>query len=276
MSPQPILQTQIPLSHRDFSSGQTTGQCDSETRKGSGSPPATYTDSLHSQRENIIEESETTSSSEKHERPATEEPSELRHGVVANVITDEPDDVSAHPPAGNPLPYTPPSRATTTPFSRSVDPQGGDEHLPPRSRTIAFNEPRRRRPDNAVSSTAAIAAAESLSPAREPSLRLHRVSARMPGDSAMDSGYGGFPGPVTIATYVAGAVSRRLTSRQEEPPRPPGVPFTRTATQTSYLTFEHHVGRNSTFKGLTTEQQEELGGIEYRVRRAESCDVSRA
>jgi Trk-type K+ transport system membrane component len=32
-----------------------------------------------------------------------------------------------------------------------------------------------------------------------------------------------------------------------------------------YLSFQANVGRNSNFKGLTTEQQEELGGVEYRA-----------
>lgn len=33
----------------------------------------------------------------------------------------------------------------------------------------------------------------------------------------------------------------------------------------SYLTFDATVGRNSTFKGLTRAQEEELGGVEFRV-----------
>lgn len=33
----------------------------------------------------------------------------------------------------------------------------------------------------------------------------------------------------------------------------------------SYISFDAVVGRNSKFHGLTTAQEEELGGIEYRV-----------
>lgn len=33
----------------------------------------------------------------------------------------------------------------------------------------------------------------------------------------------------------------------------------------NYLTFDAEVGRNSNFRGLTKEQEEELGGVEYRV-----------
>lgn len=34
----------------------------------------------------------------------------------------------------------------------------------------------------------------------------------------------------------------------------------------SYISFDAVVGRNSKFHNLTTAQEEELGGVEYRVR----------
>lgn len=43
-----------------------------------------------------------------------------------------------------------------------------------------------------------------------------------------------------------------------------GLPGTLTK-PVSYITFDATVGRNSRFRGLTTAQQEELGGVEYRA-----------
>lgn len=43
----------------------------------------------------------------------------------------------------------------------------------------------------------------------------------------------------------------------------------------SYLSFEPTIGRNSRFLGLTSEQKEELGGVEYRVRNRSIMPVRR-
>lgn len=81
----------------------------------------------------------------------------------------------------------------------------------------------------------------------------------------MSRGFGGFANPLTLA---AGAITRRIAARgsdrrssveSERPPAPPP------AKSVPYLTFIPNVGRNSKFKGLTTEQQEELGGVEFRA-----------
>ncbi|KZP01526.1 TrkH-domain-containing protein [Calocera viscosa TUFC12733] len=105
------------------------------------------------------------------------------------------------------------------------------------------------------------------------SLRLHRTQtamsdrpSRAPEVGQRDRGFGGFPLPFEIVNGVL----RRLT---------PGVHsrLTRTLSiqpehtmasvkhSTTYLTFEAIIGRNSNFYGLTHEEEEELGGVEYRA-----------
>lgn len=89
----------------------------------------------------------------------------------------------------------------------------------------------------------------------------------------MTTGYGGFPNPLTAA---AGFVRRQLPAAIERSITMPrtttlastkaGQARTEPATKNvSYLTFDATVGRNSKFRKLTTAQQEELGGVEYRV-----------
>lgn len=90
----------------------------------------------------------------------------------------------------------------------------------------------------------------------------------------MSTGYGGFPNPLAAAaTFVRrqlpAAVERNMTM-----PRTTTLASTKSgpagrmdaATKpVSYFTFDATVGRNSKFRRLTTAQQEELGGVEYRV-----------
>ena len=82
-------------------------------------------------------------------------------------------------------------------------------------------------------------------------------------DSAMTTGYGGFPNPVSIAVS---AVSRRIAAGTERRPsvQSAEVPAPKISPDQSFAPTE---GRNSKFKGLTVEQQEELGGVEFRVSR---------
>lgn len=107
---------------------------------------------------------------------------------------------------------------------------------------------------------------------------LQRTPTHHPED-ALHSGFGGFPNPLVAAADFArrklpglNQVERHLTM-----PRTTTLASIHTNTDAggnggpkkgvSYITFDAVVGRNSTFKGLTTAQQEELGGVEYRVRR---------
>lgn len=93
-------------------------------------------------------------------------------------------------------------------------------------------------------------------------------------DHALHTGFGGFPNPVSAA---AGYVRHRYGTTVERHltlPRTTTLNSTHTighstdknAKSVSYITFDAVVGRNSEFHGLTERQQEELGGVEYRVR----------
>jgi hypothetical protein len=98
-------------------------------------------------------------------------------------------------------------------------------------------------------------------------------------DSAMNTGFGGLPNPIgLLASYVAGKLPAKLDQRLTMPrtttftstANPRGTRSDQSAEGTafrSYLTFDLvNVGANSRFGGLTAEQREELGGVEYRVR----------
>jgi len=55
---------------------------------------------------------------------------------------------------------------------------------------------------------------------------------------------------------------------QREPSNDPH----RLSKSVSYISFNTEVGRNSKFLRLNAEQQEELGGVEYRVRNSSSIN----
>lgn len=94
---------------------------------------------------------------------------------------------------------------------------------------------------------------------------------------------GGFPNPFIVAVkFFASRISivRQAFEAPEDPfPRTSTLVSTRSGTQAeqwndphrlkesvSYISFNTEVGRNSKFLRLNAEQQEELGGVEYRVR----------
>jgi hypothetical protein len=108
------------------------------------------------------------------------------------------------------------------------------------------------------------------------------------------SGFGGFPMPHEIlrsgVKYFFPKLERKITrtvtfQRTGTFQRPGGLPMNRTATMASgrsytgtinpagsgapvpvpYISFDAVVGRNSRFRDLTSEQMEELGGVEYRA-----------
>ncbi|GAA6022173.1 hypothetical protein JCM10207_003933 [Rhodosporidiobolus poonsookiae] len=106
--------------------------------------------------------------------------------------------------------------------------------------------------------------------------------------SAMHTGFGGFPNPIVAAASLAkskipalrNAVERNMTmartttimSTHSHPDGGVGratggvkAGGTGEVKPVSYITFDAVVGRNSKFHGLTTAQQEELGGVEYRA-----------
>lgn len=101
---------------------------------------------------------------------------------------------------------------------------------------------------------------------------------------AMHTGFGGFPNPLVAAAALArqkipllrNAVERNLTinrtttmlsthSRGDSATGGVRREGTGLVKPVSYITFDAVVGRNSHFHGLTTAQQEELGGVEYRA-----------
>lgn len=105
--------------------------------------------------------------------------------------------------------------------------------------------------------------------------------------TAMHTGFGGFPNPLVAAAAYAkqhipvlrNAVERNLTMQRSttmvsthshtshNESMTGGVRHGTTGhvKPVSYITFDAVVGRNSRFHGLTTAQQEELGGVEYRA-----------
>ncbi|KAF7296116.1 Potassium transport protein [Mycena kentingensis (nom. inval.)] len=97
------------------------------------------------------------------------------------------------------------------------------------------------------------------------------------GRSIKNSGFGGFPMPHEIAKAL---FSRFFPKLQRHLSRTVTLPRTTTlmsrqnssaagaATTTPYFSFDTIVGRNSAFHQLTREQQDELGGVEYRALKA--------
>ncbi|GAA5838941.1 hypothetical protein JCM3766R1_004535 [Sporobolomyces carnicolor] len=95
---------------------------------------------------------------------------------------------------------------------------------------------------------------------------------------AINSSFGGFPNPIKLAAEFASSRIPPLRRTQEPMPRTSTLVSTRSRRPSmesvgqprmsklvNYLTFDATVGRNSRFHNLTAEQQEELGGIEYRA-----------
>jgi hypothetical protein len=85
------------------------------------------------------------------------------------------------------------------------------------------------------------------------------------------SGFGGFPMPHEIARDI---FTRFFPKLQRKLTRTMTIPRTTTlngvvgAKPAPYISFNAIVGRNSAFHQLTREQQDELGGVEYRALKA--------
>jgi hypothetical protein len=112
-----------------------------------------------------------------------------------------------------------------------------------------------------------------------------RTSSRFPRNNpAMHTGFGGFTNPVHIAIkYLFMHLHMRVQKRRMphtmtlQTNRPDSsVKAARSSVshadkhakhkkEVNYISFDALVGRNSRFVGLTSEQREELGGVEYRV-----------
>ncbi|KAK4698324.1 Trk/Ktr/HKT type cation transporter, partial [Phenoliferia sp. Uapishka_3] len=112
-----------------------------------------------------------------------------------------------------------------------------------------------------------------LLPVRPPAdLTLHRsrtlTRTHTFGPHSDAGNFGGFPNPISLATSL-------LFARRNTMPVPRTTTFASTHITggerrptdklISYLTFDAEVGRNSNFRKLTMEQEDELGGVEYRA-----------
>lgn len=105
--------------------------------------------------------------------------------------------------------------------------------------------------------------------------------------STKHTGYGGFTNPVTHLAKLVGdnvegivrthTVQPGTTGTSVQPSvtgrglnvHQTGTLLSQTGQEVKpapYITFDAMVGRNSRFQNLTDGQQEELGGVEYRVR----------
>ncbi|GAA6010211.1 hypothetical protein JCM11491_005393 [Sporobolomyces phaffii] len=99
------------------------------------------------------------------------------------------------------------------------------------------------------------------------------------GPGGIREDFGGFPNPLVDAVkFVASKVRQGIDGRDDTFPRTSTLVSTRSMQPgadapdphglkkvVSYISFNTEVGRNSRFLRLTSEQQEELGGVEYRA-----------
>jgi len=89
----------------------------------------------------------------------------------------------------------------------------------------------------------------------------------------MHKGFGGFPSVFSIAKRIIAhwfpSVERTLTRTVTIPAissvAPSGVGGDDGKKRVPYISFEAVVGRNSVFHALTSEQLDEIGGVEYRA-----------
>ncbi|PFH52155.1 hypothetical protein AMATHDRAFT_79883 [Amanita thiersii Skay4041] len=184
-----------------------------------------------------------------------------------------------------------PSSPTQTAIQR-FDTVGGGVHSPrnreigPRTHTVEFasspNGPRRhgRREHNGYSDTTAEMMQGERNFTRRQSVPLvslntntSRTSYPPIAQDARTQGFGGFPTPLRILrsfldrffptfklkltrTITIPTTTSLVSGRPDAPPGAKNVP---------YISFDAVVGRNSSFQGLTSEELEELGGVEYRA-----------
>jgi hypothetical protein len=101
---------------------------------------------------------------------------------------------------------------------------------------------------------------------------LHPTLTRNPTNNAMVTGLGGFQNPLKVAfQQFKDRFDRRRSSQHI--PRTKTILSTKTGAhltdeaenKANYISFDALVGRNSRFLSLTSEQRDELGGVEYRA-----------
>lgn len=170
---------------------------------------------------------------------------------------------------------------------------GRQELAVDRTRTIEFretNEPDVRRRANRSQPAHEMQFAPARRRPSRSSIQDHELGARTLtrtatiDQTAMESGFGGFPNPLRAAAALAKEkipLVRNTFGRDASMPRTTTMISTHSRGETtvagtqydrsgavkpvSYISFDALVGRNSRFHALTKAQQEELGGIEYRA-----------
>lgn len=105
---------------------------------------------------------------------------------------------------------------------------------------------------------------------KQPSISISHVASvgRVhPGIRTEDSGFGGFPMPHKLLFNGFGWLFPSLRMRLSRTLTIPATTLSslRSHPNLPYVSFDAIVGRNSVFYGLTEEQIDELGGVEYRA-----------
>ncbi|KAF8648539.1 hypothetical protein AX16_006243 [Volvariella volvacea WC 439] len=192
------------------------------------------------------------------------------------------------------IPSRPPSPEPAYPLSES--PISHDTHSPdnashshagfPRTQTVEWAPSVSRRRSRRVplqplhdDSVTEVSPSEDYRSARRSSIAATHITARShagPQDSK-HSGFGGFPTPATMVSKLLDRFfpqfTRKIrrtvtmpmtTSLVSQGAAPSGV-TSGSAKVVPYISFDAVVGRNSSFHHLTSEQLEELGGVEYRA-----------
>ncbi|GAA5827392.1 hypothetical protein JCM5353_001456 [Sporobolomyces roseus] len=116
---------------------------------------------------------------------------------------------------------------------------------------------------------------------RDMNSRSLQRTTTMPSAPAIESNFGGFPNPLkVVADFATSRIAPLRRVQDNAFPRTSTLVSTRSRTRrpsmesvgapkyskpVDYISFDATVGRNSRFHHLTTAQQEELGGVEYRA-----------
>ncbi|EJU04228.1 hypothetical protein DACRYDRAFT_114599 [Dacryopinax primogenitus] len=162
-----------------------------------------------------------------------------------------------------PRPLRSPGQETHFARSQTIEIREPNIDRMPRTQTVDFREPHRP-PIERLNSRATTFDGRSYQSRRrssmsgEPFNSSHR--------DYRDQGFGGWPGPNRLIARLHKKLFPKMhlsLSRTMSVALSETLPTT--THQSTYLSFQAVVGRNSNFFGLTSDQLEELGGVEYRA-----------
>lgn len=189
-------------------------------------------------------------------------------------------------PGETPAAMTDLDPSTATSNKASYTGQTVDDDKFPRTRTIAFEQDDEDDVDNGSTGfTSARDGGEDLqrtATGRSHASALARTHSLRRDTSGSEpdyktTGFGGFPTPYEIGKRIfykafprrAEALERSMTMPRTTTVGSRGAAGAESSRgvdkEVDYLTFTARIGRNSRFQGLTSEQIEELGGVEYRA-----------